>query len=141
MHMQKEAKSFRLSKKAIEELDVLMKIELSQSEVLGIKPSTMTEIIERGINTMYTMVMDETAGDNYLSRMTSLIRDAVNQGMSSNDFAFNSIIYELAVVKELLYTQMKAGAYPKDEATIHKIVKAKSVYEPIVEEKINERLK
>ena len=106
--MQKEAKSFRLSKKAIEELDVLMKIELSQSEVLGIKPSTMTEIIERGINTMYTMVMDETAGDNYLSRMTSLIRDAVNQGMSSNDFAFNSIIYELAVVKELLYTQMRS---------------------------------
>lgn len=138
--MQKTPKSFRLSQKAIDELDIILKIESTQAHTLGISPASMTEIIERGINTLYTVLTDQSAGDDYLTRMTSLINNAVQQGMSSHDMAINSILFDLAVVKELLYIQMKVGSYPKDHQIITEILNKKSVYEPIVEEKINERL-
>ncbi len=139
--MKKVSKSFRLSKKAIEELEVLLKIEERQADALGISASSMTEIVERSIDTLYTMITDEVAGDNYLSRMTSLIKDAVNQSSSGNNLAINSILYDLAFIKEILLVILKAGAFPKDSKLIHDIVYSKSLYQPVVEEKINEQIK
>lgn len=139
--MKKVSKSFRLSKKAIEELEVLLKIEERQAETLGISASSMTEIVERSISTLYTMTTDEVAGENYLSRMTSLIKDAVNQSFSGNNLALNSVLYDLTFIKEILLVQMKAGTFPKDSKLIHDIVYSKSLYQPVIEEKINEQIK
>jgi len=139
--MQKISKTFRLSKKAIEELNVLLNLEKKQAETFGIPACSLTEIIERGIDTLYTMRTDDSASEPYLSHMTTLIKDAVNQSMSANDLAINSILYDLAVVKEILYMQMKVGAYPKETEVIRNALNKTSVYQPLIEEKINDQIK
>lgn len=135
-------KSFRLSKQALDQLMLMKDIENKQAEVFKTIPPSITDVLEASINNLYTMMTDEMAGDNYLTRMTTLIRDAVNQGMQRNDLVLNNITYELAITKEILYTILKAGNYPKQPELIEDLVSnKKSIYQPFIESKINGTVK
>lgn len=141
--MNKIAKSFRLSKNACDQLEIMTKIERQQAENLGITPPSSTELLERSIETLYTMMTDEAAGDNYLTRMTNQIRDAVNQGLSLHDQTNNNLMYELLIMKEMLITQFKLGRdYPKSNEIIHDVVfNKKTPFQEMIEEKIYESIK
>ena len=136
----KKPRSFRLSQKAIDELEIMTKMEMQQAETLNITPRNATEIVERSIDTLYTVMTDECAGESYLTKMSMVISDAVNQGFACYDLAFNNLLHELAIIKEILYTQMKLGSYSKDSDLIKDIVNNKiSIYQPIIEDKVNDK--